>query len=125
MSFAHRSKAALLAAALTLVAAGGLAVVPSTTAQAVAVVRGSGTTWNPVRTNITRGGQVRWAAVSGTHQVKAFGGNWTFTSRMLSPGHTTTPRTFNTRGTFKFFCTIHGSVTNGVCHGMCGRIVVS
>ena len=124
-SFLHRSRAALLAAALALVAAGGLAVIPSTTAQATAVVRGSGTQWSPVRTNIARGGQVRWAAVSRTHQVKAFGGNWTFTSRMLAPGQTTMPRTFNTRGTFKFYCTIHGSVTNGVCHGMCGRIVVS
>ena len=34
-------------------------------------------------------------------------------------------RTFNQSGTFRYYCTIHGSVSNGNCSGMCGRIVVS
>jgi len=34
-------------------------------------------------------------------------------------------RTFNKRGTFRYYCTIHGSVSNGVCDGMCGAIRVS
>ena len=34
-------------------------------------------------------------------------------------------RTFNKRGTFRNYCTIHGSVSNGVCDGMCGAIRVS
>ena len=125
MSFVRRSRALLMGAALTLVAAGGLAILPSTTAQATAVVRGSGTHWTPVATTIAHGGQVRWASVSGTHQVKTYGGNWTFMSRRLSAGSTTLPRTFNARGTFRFYCTIHGAIVNGVCQGMCGRIVVT
>jgi plastocyanin len=41
------------------------------------------------------------------------------------PVGTSVTRTFNRRGTFRYYCTIHGNVVNGVCSGMCGRIVVS
>lgn len=125
MSFARRSRMAALGAALTLVTAGGLALISAGPASATSVVRGTGTHWTPARTNIVHGGSVRWAAVTNQHQVKAYGGNWRFTSRMLQPGQSTLAKTFNTRGTFKFYCTIHGSVVNGVCSGMCGRIVVT
>jgi plastocyanin len=124
MWFARRSRSTVLAAALTLVAGGGLALVPASPVSAAAVVRGIGTHWSPITTHILRGGSVRWSAVSNTHQVKAFGGNWTFQSRLLHPGQSTRARTFNAQGTFKFYCTIHGSVVNGVCHGMCGRLIV-
>jgi plastocyanin len=34
-------------------------------------------------------------------------------------------RTFDRRGTFRYYCTIHDTVVDGVCSGMCGRIVIS
>ncbi len=43
---------------------------------------------------------------------------------MLHPGTSTAPRRFNKRGTYRFYCTIHGSVTGGTCSGMCGKVVV-
>ncbi len=124
MSLAQRSRGLALAAALSLTVGTGLAVLPATSASATSLIRGVGTHWSPISTSFLRGGSVRWTAVSNSHQVKAFGGNWTYQSRILHPGQTTLARTFNTRGTFRFYCTIHGSVVNGVCHGMCGRIVV-
>ena len=41
------------------------------------------------------------------------------------PNGTSVKRTFNRRGTFRFYCTIHGNLVNGACSGMCGSIVVS
>ena len=123
MSKGHRSRGAALVAATFL--AVGMAMLPAAPASATSVVRGVGTHWSPVATGILRGGSVRWSAVSNEHQVKAYGGNWTYRSRILQPGQSTLARTFNTRGTFRFYCTIHGSLINGVCHGMCGRIVVT
>jgi len=115
----------VLAAALSLLVGTGLAVLPATPASATVLIRGIGTQWSPITTNILRGGSVRWkAATGGPHQVKAWGGNWTFQSRILQNGASTLARTFSTRGTFRFYCTFHGRIVNGVCEGMCGRIVV-
>jgi plastocyanin len=95
------------------------------TAQAVvaATIRGSGTSWNPTRVTISAGQTVRWKATSGNHTIHAYGGNWSF-SRTLNDG-TSRTRTFNSTGTFKFYCTIHGSVSGGTCSGMCGKVRVT
>ena len=66
---------------------------------------------------------MRWRAVEGSHTVKSRGTNWSYFRNL--PVGTSVTRTFNRRGTFRYYCTIHGSVVNGVCSGMCGRIVVS
>ena len=42
----------------------------------------------------------------------------------LSQGQTTS-FTFNNAGVYKFRCTIHSTLSNGVCSGMCGKVVVS
>jgi plastocyanin len=63
-----------------------------------------------------------WKAVSGTHTVTAYSKNWS-KNTTISQGNTTS-FTFKKAGTYKFVCTIHGSVSNGVCSGMCGKIVV-
>ena len=96
-------------------------VIPAASASA-AVVKGDGTRWRPARTDIARGGSVRWKAVLGNHVVQAYGGNWTYHHR-IDQGERTKLRTFNRRGTFRFYCTIHGSVAGGTCTGMCGKIV--
>ena len=106
----------------------GLTLGTSGMADAVTVgVRGvfNGTryVWSPKVKSITRGTTVRWRAVAGSHTVKSRGTNWTY-FRNLGTG-TSVARTFNRRGTFRYYCTIHGSISNGVCTGMCGRIVVS
>ncbi len=91
-------------------------------ASAVTVIRGDGTQWRPSSVRIARGEVVRWKAVFRAHVVKSYGGNWTF-RQSLAEGESVRHR-FRSRGTFRFFCTIHGSVSGGVCSGMCGRVRV-
>lgn len=110
--------------ALTL----GLSIGTFPAAEAVTVgVRGvsNGTSfvWSPKARNITRGTVVRWRAVNGSHTIRSRGTNWSYFRNL--PAGTSVGRAFNRRGTFRYFCTIHGHVAGGVCHGMCGRIVVS
>jgi plastocyanin len=87
------------------------------------VFNGTRYVWSPKVRDITRGVTVRWRSVDGSHTVKSRGTNWTYFRNL--PLGTSVARTFNRRGTFRYFCTIHGRVSNGVCTGMCGRIVVS
>jgi plastocyanin len=95
------------------------------TANAVvaATIRGSGTSWSPTHVTIDRGQTVKWKATSGNHTVRSYGGNWSF-SRSLDQG-TSRTHTFNSTGTFKFYCTIHGNLSGGTCSGMCGRVRVT
>lgn len=90
---------------------------------ATRTVNGSGRHWSPATVTISRGDSVKWHATSGVHHIKAYGGNWTY-SKQINQGATTPARRFAQAGTFKFFCTIHGSVSGGVCTGMCGKVVV-
>jgi plastocyanin len=97
-------------------------------AEAVTVgVRGilgsSGYVWSPKGKTIAKGTTVRWRSVEGSHTVKSRGTNWSF-YRSVPSGSSTT-RTFRRAGVFRYYCTIHGSVVNGVCSGMCGKIAVS
>jgi plastocyanin len=106
----------------------GLTLGTSGIAEAVTVgVRGvfNGTNfvWSPKVRTITRGTTVRWRAVDGNHTVKSRGANWSYVRNL--PLGSSVARTFNRRGTFRYYCTLHGSLSNGVCTGMCGRIVVS
>ena len=87
------------------------------------VFNGSRFVWSPKVRDITRGTSVRWRAVDGSHNVRSRGANWSYFRNL--PLGTAVSRTFNNRGTFRYYCTIHGSVSNGVCTGMCGSIRVS
>ena len=78
--------------------------------------------WTPNRVRIQEGTWVKWVATSGTHTVVAYGGNWTY-QRDLAQGASVTRR-FPHAGTYRFRCSLHSSVVNGTCEGMCGRIVV-
>jgi plastocyanin len=94
-------------------------------AQAVVRIRGVsdyGGRWRPRRAEAARGERVVWRAVSGDHDVLAYGGNWTFFRDL--PQGTSVSRRFRSRGTYRFYCSIHGTVVGGVCDGMCGRVVV-
>ena len=111
--------------AVASVAVAVLALGSTGTAQAAvaATIRGSGTTWNPTHVTINAGQTVKWKATSGNHTIHSYGSNWSF-SRTLNSG-TSRTRTFNSTGTFKFYCTIHGSVSGGTCTGMCGKVRVT
>ena len=87
------------------------------------VFNGTRYVWSPKVKSITRTTTVRWRAVDGSHTVKSRGANWTYFRNL--PLGSSVARTFNRRGTFRYYCTIHGHVANGVCTGMCGSIVVS
>jgi len=106
----------------------GLTLGTSGAADAVTVgVRGifNGTrfVWSPKARSIVPGTTIRWRAIDGSHNVKSRGSNWSYFRNL--PSGTSVNRTFNRTGTFRYYCTIHGSVSSGVCRGMCGRIVVS
>jgi plastocyanin len=107
------------------VAAGVLTLATMGVAHAgvAATIRGRGTSWHPSSVTINAGQTVRWKAVGATHTVTSYGGGWSKNTR-LNAGETTR-KTFNNTGTYKFYCTIHGSVSGGVCSGMCGSVRVT
>src|SRR5688500_290613 len=105
----------------------GLTFGTSGAADAAVGVRGifNGTryVWSPKTRSIVPGTTIRWRATDGSHNVKSRGSNWSYFRSL--PSGTAVGRTSNRRGTFRYYWTIHGSVSNGTCSGMCGRIVVS
>ncbi len=109
----------------TVALAVGLTLGTSGIADAVTVgVRGiSPNVWSPKVRRIAPGTIVRWFAINTTHNVRSRGANWSY-FRHLNRG-TSVARRFNRRGTFRFYCNIHSHAQAGVCHGMCGSIVVS
>jgi len=79
--------------------------------------------WRPKTRSIVEGDTIKWKAVEGNHNVQSRGSNWSFFRSLLEG--TAVTRAFNNAGTYRYYCTIHGSVSGGTCSGMCGRIVVS
>lgn len=116
-----RSLAALVLSAFVLL--GSAAVADAATVGVRGVRSGVRYVWSPKIREVTPGTTIRWRAVDASHNIKSRGSNWSY-FRTLPLG-TTRTRTFNRRGIFRYFCRIHGYVANGVCSGMCGRIVVS
>lgn len=122
MAARRRTSIAALAIAVAMTA-GTAGIADAVTVGVRGIFNGSRYVWSPKSREITRGTAVRWRAVDGSHNVKSRGANWSYFRSL--PAGTTVRRTFNRRGRFRYYCTIHGSVSNGVCTGMCGRIVVS
>ena len=118
------TKRSVIALALsTLVLLGSAGVADAATVGVRGIFNGVRYVWSPKARTVPPGTTVRWRAVDGTHNIKSIGANWTYFKTL--PFGSTRTRTFNRRGTFRYVCTIHGSVSNGTCSGMCGRIVVS
>lgn len=90
--------------------------------RATKTVKGIVSHWSPTTVRISTGDTIKWKAVSGTHTVTAYGNNWTF-NHGLATGQVE-DRRFAHAGTFRFRCTIHSTLTNGQCSGMCGKVVV-
>jgi plastocyanin len=87
------------------------------------IVKAMSTTWTPTTIRISRNDTIKWKAVTGTHTVTAYGGNWQF-NHSLNVG-SPVARRFTHTGTFKFRCTFHSSLSGNQCTGMCGKVVVS
>ena len=88
-------------------------------------VKASGERWKPKHTYIGRADKVRFSnPTSKTHDIKAYGGGWSF-SKVLSPGASATTKKFNSRGTYKYRCVRHSGIVGGTCQGMCGLIHVT
>lgn len=117
------SKSRVLRSAITAVVSGVILTgAIATSATAVEGVQGDGSHWRPATVSVDRHGAVRWTAVFRAHVVKAYGGGWTFRQR-IQQGESVR-RVFHDRGTFKFYCTIHGTLDGSRCTGMCGKVVV-
>ena len=78
--------------------------------------------WSPSLTRITRGTTIEWLAVTNDHHIAAYGGNWRYNQALPNGAHV--DRRFPMSGTFLFRCLIHSTLANGVCQGMCGKIIV-
>ncbi|MGZ4110436.1 MAG: cupredoxin domain-containing protein [Actinomycetota bacterium] len=78
--------------------------------------------WSPNRVKVSPGSKIEWLAVTYDHHIVAYGGHWHF-DHALPNGSSVTHR-FAKKGTYLFRCTIHSTIVNGVCQGMCGKVVV-
>ena len=112
----------LLIPAMALVTVIAMAPAANSAVVIKAVSTSSGFRWKPKITNVANGTKVVWKAVVGTHTVTAYSKNWS-KNVTISAGQTTS-FTFKSAGTYKFRCTIHSTLVNGVCSGMCGKVVV-
>lgn len=79
--------------------------------------------WKPKHRYITKGDRIMWRnPTSRSHNIRAYGGNWSY-SRSLPPGERRAKR-FRKRGTFRYRCTLHSTLSSGRCDGMCGVVHV-
>ena|SRR6266446_6341873 len=114
---------------ILVVLAAATALIMPTTAQAATVIKAAtasnsfGYKWSPNKVNVSKGAKVVWRNPTNTnHTVTAYGKGWS-KNVTIGPGSSTS-FTFKNTGTFKFHCTIHSTLSNGVCSGMCGKVVV-
>jgi plastocyanin len=118
------SSRTLMGRALVVLAAFVLVFALAAPSQAGTVrMRGRNQRWHPHSVSISQGTRVVWRAVDTTHTVTAYRGNWS-KNTTIAAGEST-HFTFNSAGRYKFRCTIHSTLSNGVCSGMCGKVVVS
>jgi plastocyanin len=125
-----RSRARVLVATATAVllatALSGMADA-SPAGRTPTIIRAVGSTygsphWSPNRVKVSTGTTIEWLAVDFDHHIVAYGGHWHF-DKDLPNGSSVTHR-FAKKGTYLFRCTIHSTIVNGVCQGMCGKVVV-
>lgn len=67
----------------------------------------------PNHIDLAQGGVVRFVFGSVEHDVR-FGGNSSAPADILASSNTTVSRTFSTKGTFTFLCTLHDNMTGTV-----------
>jgi plastocyanin len=119
----RRARALTTGAISLLLILGPVSSAQADTMRVRGIFNGSSYVWRPKTRSIAAGTTVKWKAVDGNHTIQSRGSNWDYFRSL--PAGTSVSRTFNNAGTFRYYCTIHGSVSNGTCSGMCGRVVVS
>ena len=97
-------------------------VVGATAAFAVERVRASGTSFRPRKVEVSVGERVVWRSTDGTHTVTSYRGDWN-KDTTINEGERTR-FTFDEAGRYKYRCTLHSSLSDGQCSGMCGTVVV-
>jgi plastocyanin len=118
----HVHRGVLVAIALVM-------VVSTATATSAATFRvrakdsDAGYRWRPKTLSVPVQSRVVWRMVDGTHNVTSTSKNWSKSSGNIAEGGKTA-HTFKKRGTFRYRCTLHSSLSDGKCSGMCGRVVV-
>ena len=119
-----RSRAAI---ALTIAASFMLVLAFTQVASAAVVVKATANqTFSPHKLRVHHGTKVVWKNPSSdslTHTVTAYSSNWS-KNATIHPGHSTS-FTFNNTGRYKYRCTIHSTLSGGVCSGMCGIVKVT
>jgi plastocyanin len=95
-----------------------LAVVPTLGADQAVKAGGGSNVFNPKTVTVPAGEKVTWTNAGGSHNVKFDDGSFEQPSNPDSSSWTAS-RTFNTAGTYTYYCEQHGS------SGMTGTIVVT
>lgn len=99
-------------------------IIPGEALGATVRVRASGNDWEPKVRRIVRGDKVVWRNPTGKrHDVVSRGSNWSYRV-VLDPGESSAPRQFGKVGRYRYRCTLHSGIVDGVCQGMCGTIRV-
>ncbi len=108
-----------------VIACTAIVLVLAVATPALAAVRVRATalqTFRPRKVTISAGTRVIWKAFGTRHTVTAYRGSWAKDST-IDPGETTSFR-FRNPGRYRYRCTIHSSLVDGVCSGMCGKVIV-
>jgi plastocyanin len=81
-------------------------------------------TWSPDFRHIGPGNRIVWKnPTSARHTLTAWKGRWS-KDVSLAPGERTAKK-FKRKGQYYYRCTIHSTVIDGDCNGMCGLIHVA
>lgn len=79
---------------------------------------------DPIDPIINVGDTIRWQWIGGTHDVISIPDQAEmFASPLRSSGFTFS-HTFNTPGTYQYYCSLHGGFIPGFAYGMAGRVIV-
>jgi plastocyanin len=118
MRFSGAKRFAMLAIAVV-----PLTLIPSVSHGETSRVKATGSrTWSPDYRHVLPGSKIVWRNPSSTtHTLTSYGAGWDKDVR-LTPD-TRTSKTFR-KGTYKYRCKIHSTLSNGDCNGMCGVIHV-
>lgn len=79
--------------------------------------------FSPKSVTIAKGAKVIWKSTCNSHTVTSYSSNWS-KNTTINTGQSTS-RVFSSKGTFKFRCRFHSSVSGGQCSGMCGSVRVT
>lgn len=118
----RRSIVILTAVFLSLVGVGALPAQAAVLVKATYNLSGD-PVFKPRRLEVARGTRVVWKSVSGIHTVTSYGGGWSKNATIAQGAQT--GFTFQNTGTFKYYCTLHATLSSGVCSGMCGKVLVA